>query len=97
MLLIRPYCLKISNCQGLGRKNKHEISKTDRTLSDLGHAAEHGAEAVAGQVPEAYIHMYIYIYIYMCICIYIYLCTYILIYLYTYIHISTYIYIIKTM
>ena len=23
---------QISNCQGLGRKNKHEISKTDRTL-----------------------------------------------------------------
>ena len=29
MLLVCPYCLK-SNCQGLGRKNKHEILKTDR-------------------------------------------------------------------
>ena len=26
---------QISNCQGLGRKNKHEILKTDRTLSPL--------------------------------------------------------------
>ena len=25
---------QISNCQGLGRKNKHEILKTDRTLSN---------------------------------------------------------------
>ena len=24
---------QISNCQGLGRKNKHEILQTDRTLS----------------------------------------------------------------
>ena len=26
---------RISNCQGLGRKNKHEIVKTDRMLSSL--------------------------------------------------------------
>ena len=26
---------QISNCQGLGRKNKHEILKTDRTTTEL--------------------------------------------------------------
>ena len=31
MLLICPYS-RISNCQSLGRKNKHEILKTDRTI-----------------------------------------------------------------
>ena len=31
MLLMCPYC-QISNCQGLGRKNKHEILKTDRII-----------------------------------------------------------------
>ena len=30
MLLICPYCLKFRICQGLARKNKHEILKTDR-------------------------------------------------------------------
>ena len=27
-----PVLSQLSNCQGLGRKNKHEILKTDRTL-----------------------------------------------------------------
>ena len=27
---------QISNCQGLGRKNKHEILKTDRIVCGLG-------------------------------------------------------------
>ena len=31
-MFICPYCLsQISNCQSLGRNNKHEILKTDRT------------------------------------------------------------------
>ena len=29
---------QISNCQGLGRKNKHDILKTDRTLANAGAA-----------------------------------------------------------
>ena len=35
MLLMCPYCLKFSNCQGLGRKNKHEILKTDRMSNNM--------------------------------------------------------------
>ena len=48
---------QISNCQGLGRKNKHEILKTDRTYVALSMLAFAGKRMT-------YTVLYIYIYIY---------------------------------
>ena len=78
---------RISNCQSLGRKNKHDILKTDRSRTYLS--------------PSLYdtnisLSLSIYIYIYMCMCIYIYMYVYIYIYICIYIYIYIYIYYSRT-
>ena len=73
---------QMSNCQGLGRNNKHAILKTDPKTSAaslLEHLSLPGCIYI-------YIHtyicvVYIYIYIYMLICIHMYVCIYIYIYI----------------
>ena len=60
---------RISNCQGLSRKNKHEILKTDRKKT----AAGVGDPLPPHRCLSKYVCIYIYIYIYMYIYIYIYI------------------------
>ena len=66
---------QISNCQGLGRKNKHDILKTDRTVlvfvvkcrrawSCKLHVARRASRAACCALYAA-CHAFIYIYIYM--------------------------------
>ena len=90
---------QISNCQGLGRKNKHEILKTDhrqttRQQEPNGYAIAQMSGCISGSTqyhvhkhPSTYMCIYIYIYIHINIYIYIYrereMCIYI--YIYTYI------------
>ena len=97
---------QISNCQGLGRTNKHAILKTDRircTVKD-GSADFCSAPERLTKVPlsrKMYIYIYIYIhivYIHIHIVLYIYiyivyspLYMYIYIYIYMYVHIIYYI------
>ena len=61
---------QISNCQGLGRKNKHEFLKADRTkiLISTGGGA---ADAFGGRAAATAIYIYISlpIHIYLSICI----------------------------
>ena len=71
----------ISNCQGLGRKNKHEIVKTDRTVhctqTRFGGSDDQVCVCVCVCVRMRvyiYIYIYTYIYIYIHIYIYIYIC-----------------------
>ena len=56
---------RISNCQGLGRKNKHEILKTDRIgfLRDQDALTFRGLSAIrtiSGELNDLYIYIYIY-------------------------------------
>ena len=76
---------QISNCQGLGRKHKHEILKTDRLDLSLKEAAfERSSWNWRAHAPSP-AHdptcIYIYIYIYK----HIHTCTYTYIYIYIYI------------
>ena len=52
---------QISNCQSLGRKNKHEVLKTDRTGRDLDCPT-----LMKYTIIHHYNMVYIYIYIYVC-------------------------------
>ena len=98
----------ISNCQGLGCKNKHEILKTDRTANlptkTIPFRCSSCTIGTLGvpSPPLAQGDIYIYIYIYMhicmyvciiCICVYMCVCIYIYIYIYLYVCICVYIYI----
>ena len=67
---------QISNCQGLGRKNKHEILKTDRIYCVYMYVCMYVC---------IYIYIYAYIYIYRERDVYMYIHTYIHIYIYIYI------------
>ena len=94
---------QFSNCQGLGRKNKFEILKTDRSLIIMfGIRAPRLRDLDRGYAQYmcidvcVYTYIYIYIYIYMYIYTYIYMYTYIyahvyIICMYTYIYIYIYI------
>ena len=84
------------NCQGLGRKNNHDILKTDRN-SYTTVPWEGRRVVLPGQLyiniilcTILYIYICIYIYTVMCTCVYTYI--YIYIYIYTYIHVYIYIY-----
>ena len=71
---------QISNCQSLGRKNKHEILKTDRQQVEI---TPQVRDFILGVLlTETCVYIYIYIYIYTCMCIYIYM--YISVYIYIY-------------
>ena len=90
----------ISNCQGLGRKNRHEILKTDhtrqpRTAGQAGRAGRSSRQAqpASRANPVSPAKPYIYIYIYICIYIYIYIYIHIFVYIYIYIYTHIYIYI----
>ena len=92
---------RISDCQGLGRKNKHEILKTDRmyctvcpTRSRSARPLRPAARRRAQRAPvRRILYIYIYIYIYICIYIHTYIHTYMYIYIYIYICIYTYKYV----
>ena len=60
---------QISNCQSLGRKNKHEILKTDRTRLSVSAGALAVHKTLTIQKSETYVveQIYIYIYIYVII------------------------------
>ena len=70
---------QISNCQGLGRKNKHDNLKTDRTEAGCprrgcgGIGAGSGEYIILCSIVEYNIsyHTIIYIYIYIYVCKYI--------------------------
>ena len=94
---------QISNCQGLVRKNKHDILKTDRTNTNNSclvlKVRVHRAAVDLLDLCFVCIYIYIYIYIYTCVYIYIYVIhihiyIYMFIYIYTYIHVCIYICII---
>ena len=82
-----------SNCQSLGRKNKHDILKTDR-ISEPSATRKSTASADAAQksgVSPEHVRVYVCIYIYIYIHIYrereivcVYMCVYIYIYTYAY-------------
>ena len=95
---------QISNCQGLGRKNKHELLKTDRTLfgaSEITRDPLRGGQQgpllqrALGPIQRtlrARICICIYIYIYvMYMYIYMYICICIYVYIYIYMYVSIYI------
>ena len=72
---------RISNCQSLGRKNKHEILKTCTPLCRVsqrprGPGVGDPALPNAGDGRDTCIYMYIYIYIYIYSIIYIYIYIY---------------------
>ena len=93
---------RISNCQSLGRKNKHELLKTDRMSTTsyymLGAAPiggnqtqleKDGHPGVGSGEPipiTMYTYVCIYIYIYMYMYMYMYMCMYTYIYIYIYIY-----------
>ena len=67
---------QISNCQGLGRKNKHEILKTDRSNPKAGASSRcppPGSPCADGPGYYTYIYIYICVYTYTHVYIYIYI------------------------
>ena len=82
---------QISNCQGLGRKNKHTILKTDRTSPRSWEAPDPLQDATLSSV------IYLYIYLYVCrgVCTYMHMYVYIYIYTHTYTNIYTLIFVGK--
>ena len=96
---------QISNCQGLGRKNKFGVLKTYRKdwAKSLDSRPQPSPRRPSSkEIPrppqlQVYVrYMCIYIYIYTCIYIYIYSCYFLLdiyIYIYVYTHTRIYIYI----
>ena len=70
---------RISNCQGLGRKNKHDNLKTDRTGARQASALKaYGLRQKVRAQEHKHVH-YVYIYIYIPIYIYIYMYLFIII------------------
>ena len=72
---------QISNCQGLGRKNKHDILKTDRIIviviaiviiTVVGTKRALKMRALKRRAPIGRYNMYTYTH--LCVCIYIYIC-----------------------
>ena len=78
---------QISNCQSLGRKNKHNILKTDRNATCLMRPHVFSTALPIYIYTHMYTYIYIYTYIHMYMCIHIYTCIYIYIYIYTHVYI----------
>ena len=85
----------ISNCQSLGRKNKHEILKTDRTAPEnMSHRGRDSGGGRGNVIMIIVIHVMIILAIIIITIIYIIIEIYIYIYIYIYIHAYIYIYIL---
>ena len=82
---------QISNCQGLGRKHKHDFLKTDRTQHDSG-LQKHGLLTHTNSSRTRTMNHWE-IHTHVCICAYIYIYIYIHIYIYISLSLSLYIYI----
>ena len=92
---------RISNCQSLGRKNKHEILKTDRRSHRPGRGELKTGDAQRGYPSRRLLGVlffvfcvYFIFYVYLSLkCCYLYIYIYIYTYVYVYTHIYIYIYI----